>query len=111
MRERLLASLESLLADGGSYTGLSVQELVDATGVSRATFYLYYEHKNDLLRAARRDHPRSLLRERRPVVVAEPDLVHVRERVHRRRRLHEQLRQPGHARRAILLNPRGARQR
>jgi TetR/AcrR family transcriptional regulator, ethionamide resistance regulator len=39
------------MADGESYTELSVERIVREAGISRATFYVYFEDKGDLLRA------------------------------------------------------------
>jgi len=43
--------VESLIAGGESYSDLSVERLIRAGGVSRATFYAYFQDKGDLLRA------------------------------------------------------------
>ena len=48
---RLLEAVERLLAEGDSYTELSVERLVQEAGISRSTFYVYFEDKGDLLRA------------------------------------------------------------
>ena len=54
-RARVLAALleatESLLAEGGSYTELSVETLSRAAGISRSTYYLYFRDKGQLLSA------------------------------------------------------------
>ncbi len=50
-RRRLLDVVEKLLDEGESYTELSVERLVQAAGMSRSTFYVYFEDKGDLLRA------------------------------------------------------------
>ena len=50
-RERLLEVVERMLDDGGIFTELSVERLVQAAGMSRSTFYVYFEDKGDLLRA------------------------------------------------------------
>lgn len=50
-RERLLEVVEQLLEDGESFTEISVERLVSAAGMSRSTFYVYFEDKGDLLRA------------------------------------------------------------
>ncbi|HYF24203.1 MAG TPA: TetR/AcrR family transcriptional regulator [Baekduia sp.] len=49
IRARLLAALEALLDDGGSFTELSVERLIREAGVARSTFYVYFEDKGDLL--------------------------------------------------------------
>jgi AcrR family transcriptional regulator len=51
MRDRLLAVVERLLSDGEGYTEISVERLVSDAGLSRSTFYVYFEDKGDLLRA------------------------------------------------------------
>jgi AcrR family transcriptional regulator len=51
MRARLLGAVEALLADGESFTELSVERLVSVAGVSRSTFYVYFEDKGELIRA------------------------------------------------------------
>jgi AcrR family transcriptional regulator len=50
-RKRLLKVVEELLAEGESFTEISVERLVQAAGMSRSTFYVYFEDKGDLLRA------------------------------------------------------------
>jgi TetR/AcrR family transcriptional regulator, ethionamide resistance regulator len=51
VRSRLLAVVEDLLRGGESYAGISVERLVSEAGISRSTFYVYFEDKGDLLRA------------------------------------------------------------
>src|SRR5881628_1602946 len=46
----LLDATERLMADGASYTELSVDRLATEAGISRATFYIYFEDKGHLLR-------------------------------------------------------------
>jgi len=48
---RLSAAVETLLEAGESYTNLSVARLVKEAGLSRTTFYVYFEDKADLLSA------------------------------------------------------------
>jgi len=43
--------VERLLDDGRPFGDVSVGELIEAAGVSRATFYRYYDDKGDLLQA------------------------------------------------------------
>ena len=50
IRHRLLEVVEDLLDKGESYTELSVERLVSEAGISRSTFYVYFEDKGDLLR-------------------------------------------------------------
>jgi AcrR family transcriptional regulator len=51
VRERLLAVVRDLLAAGETYAEISVERLVAEAGLSRSTFYVYFEDKGDLLRA------------------------------------------------------------
>jgi AcrR family transcriptional regulator len=51
IRRRLLVAVEGLIADGQSYANVSVERLASAAGISRATFYIYFDGKGDLLRA------------------------------------------------------------
>ena len=51
LRDRLLTAVEKLLADGENYTELSVERLAAEAGISRSTFYVYFEDKGELLRA------------------------------------------------------------
>lgn len=51
MRDRLLSVVEKLLADGENFTELSVERLASEAGISRSTFYVYFEDKGELLRA------------------------------------------------------------
>lgn len=50
-RGRLLEVVERLLDEGENFTELSVERLVQSAGMSRSTFYVYFEDKGDLLRA------------------------------------------------------------
>ncbi|OBK17973.1 TetR/AcrR family transcriptional regulator [Mycobacterium asiaticum] len=50
MERRLLDATERLMRDGASFTELSVDRLATAAGISRATFYIYFEDKGHLLR-------------------------------------------------------------
>src|SRR5437588_594623 len=47
---RLLAATERLMSAGASFTELSVDRLSNEAGISRASFYIYFEDKGDLLR-------------------------------------------------------------
>jgi AcrR family transcriptional regulator len=51
LRDRLLTAVEKLLADGENFTELSVERLASEAGISRSTFYVYFEDKGELLRA------------------------------------------------------------
>lgn len=50
MERDLLAATERLMDDGTTFTELSVDRLASEAGISRATFYVYFEDKADLLR-------------------------------------------------------------
>jgi AcrR family transcriptional regulator len=45
-----LAATDRLMADGASFTELSVDRLATEAGISRASFYIYFEDKGHLLR-------------------------------------------------------------
>lgn len=51
IRERLLAAVEEVTAGGDSLGDVSVERLAKAAGISRATFYIYFADKGDLLKA------------------------------------------------------------
>src|SRR5579862_1906750 len=51
IRVKLLVAVERLLDEGHGFTELSVERLATEAGVSRSTFYVYFEDKADLLRA------------------------------------------------------------
>ena len=55
VRAELLGAVESLLEADDSYTELSVERLVEQAGISRSTFYVYFEDKGDLLRGLSED--------------------------------------------------------
>lgn len=50
IERRLLDATDQLMSDGASFTELSVDRLATAAGISRATFYIYFEDKGHLLR-------------------------------------------------------------
>ncbi|OBJ49503.1 TetR/AcrR family transcriptional regulator [Mycobacterium sp. 1423905.2] len=50
MERRLLEATERLMREGASFTELSVDRLATEAGISRASFYIYFEDKGDLLR-------------------------------------------------------------
>jgi AcrR family transcriptional regulator len=50
-RGRLLEVVERLLGEGENFTEISVERLVSEAGISRSTFYVYFEDKGDLLSA------------------------------------------------------------
>src|SRR5260370_30224798 len=47
---QLLAATDRLMAAGATFTELSVDRLATEAGISRATFYVYFEDKGQLLR-------------------------------------------------------------
>jgi AcrR family transcriptional regulator len=47
---RLLEATERLMGEGASFTELSVDRLASEAGISRASFYIYFEDKGHLLR-------------------------------------------------------------
>lgn len=53
--KRLLEAVEELADQGVRFNDASVEKLASQAGVSRATFYIYYEDKADFLRQATRD--------------------------------------------------------
>src|ERR1700751_5169373 len=50
LERRLLDATERLMRDGASFTELSVDRLSTAAGMSRASFYIYFEDKGHRLR-------------------------------------------------------------
>jgi len=50
IERRLLDATERLMHDGASFTELSVHRLSTEAGISRASFYVYFEDKGHLLR-------------------------------------------------------------
>ncbi|MGW0160560.1 TetR/AcrR family transcriptional regulator [Mycobacterium sp. NPDC003323] len=50
IERQLLDATDRLMADGASFTELSVDRLATEAGISRASFYIYFEDKGDLLR-------------------------------------------------------------
>jgi TetR/AcrR family transcriptional regulator, ethionamide resistance regulator len=61
IRDRLRTAAEELMSREESYTELSVERIVKEAGISRATFYVYFEDKGDLLRALAEDFIERLL--------------------------------------------------
>jgi AcrR family transcriptional regulator len=57
---RLGPAVEQLLADGGTYSELSVPTLIEQAGTSRSRFYVYFDGKGDLLMALTEDVVREL---------------------------------------------------
>lgn len=50
IERRLLDATERLMGEGASFTELSVDRLASEAGMSRASFYIYFEDKGHLLR-------------------------------------------------------------
>lgn len=50
IERQLLVATERLMSDGASFTELSVDRLATEAGISRASFYIYFEDKGHLLR-------------------------------------------------------------
>jgi AcrR family transcriptional regulator len=48
-------TIEPLLEHGATYAGLSVEQIIRAGGISRASFYGYFRDKGDLLQALAQD--------------------------------------------------------
>jgi AcrR family transcriptional regulator len=55
IKAAMTAAVESLLGQGESFTEISVERLAAAGGLSRSTFYVYFEDKADLLAALTED--------------------------------------------------------
>lgn len=49
---RLLDAVRDLLAEGTTYTEMSVGQIVKRANMARSTFYVYFKDKGDLLRSA-----------------------------------------------------------
>jgi AcrR family transcriptional regulator len=49
VERRLLTATEELIADGTSFTELSVEQLASRAGIARSTFYVYFRDKSDLV--------------------------------------------------------------
>lgn len=47
--EKLLAGMEKLLAQGENFSTVSIERLTESAGISRATFYLYFGDKGELV--------------------------------------------------------------
>jgi TetR/AcrR family transcriptional regulator, ethionamide resistance regulator len=54
IQRQLLEGTERLMAQGWAFTELSVDRLATGAGISRATFYVYFEDKSQLLLALTR---------------------------------------------------------
>lgn len=50
-QDRLTAALEQLLESGVPFTTITVDQLIEASGVPRSSFYLYFSDKAHLLRS------------------------------------------------------------
>ncbi|MCW3012495.1 MAG: TetR family transcriptional regulator [Solirubrobacterales bacterium] len=53
--KQMLGVVEELLSEGESFTELSVERLIGSAGISRSTFYVYFEDKGTLLLALAED--------------------------------------------------------
>ncbi len=51
IRHELLAAFERLIGEGETFASMSVDRLTREAGISRSTFYVYFEDKGDLLSA------------------------------------------------------------
>ena len=49
VEDRLLAAMEALLERGQRFGSLSVEQLTEAAGISRGTFYLHFKDKGELV--------------------------------------------------------------
>jgi AcrR family transcriptional regulator len=52
---QMLEVIERLIAEGETYTELSVERLIQSANISRSTFYVYFEDKGTLLLALAQD--------------------------------------------------------
>ncbi len=52
---KLLPAVEALLAEGATYTDLSVEEIIERAGAPRSTFYYHFRDKGELLIAVSAD--------------------------------------------------------
>lgn len=50
INEKLLSAMEALLARGETFSSVSVERLAEAAGISRATFYVHFRDKAELVR-------------------------------------------------------------
>src|ERR1700712_3199167 len=50
IERQLLEATDRLMASGATFTELSVDRLANEAGISRASFYIYFEDKGHLLR-------------------------------------------------------------
>jgi TetR/AcrR family transcriptional regulator, ethionamide resistance regulator len=55
LTRHLIPVIEAELEDGKRYADLSVEQIINAGGISRATFYAYFEDKGNLLAALAQD--------------------------------------------------------
>lgn len=49
VEDALLGAMERLLANGQSFTSVSVEQLASEAGIARSTFYLHFRDKGDLV--------------------------------------------------------------
>jgi AcrR family transcriptional regulator len=69
---RLLAAVESLLAEPRSFTDLTVEEIIERAGVPRSTFYYHFHDKADLLVAVSADALREIVEASRALYADAP---------------------------------------
>jgi AcrR family transcriptional regulator len=55
LSKHFVGIVEHLIANGASYSDLSVEAIITAGGISRSTFYVYFADKGDLLVAMAQD--------------------------------------------------------
>ena len=60
---RVLEATEALLAEGASYSELSIERIATRAGISRTAFYFYFADKRDLLMRLAGDAAEQLYRE------------------------------------------------
>ena len=49
MEDKLLQAMEELLAEGVSFSSVSIEQLTTTAGIARATFYLHFRDKGELV--------------------------------------------------------------
>ena len=55
LSRHFVSVVEELVENGVRYADLSVEAIITAGGISRSTFYVYFEDKGDLLVAMAQD--------------------------------------------------------
>lgn len=61
LQDRMLRALKELDAEGYRYQGITVEQLIRKAGISRQSFYVYFEDKNRLLDFLAEDVVRDLV--------------------------------------------------